>query len=146
LWLKKRSGNTVPGCYVTEKPFLKQEQMKKKINWTRVIYIIGVIALIIGAVDPMEGSVVIASGSTFIALSTFLTHDRHWKIFLVSFIMISIGVLFLFYLSSLGGFGGTSTRSWWWGILIIPYPVGWLIAIVVLIIRAVKKQKLQASK
>jgi NADH:ubiquinone oxidoreductase subunit 6 (subunit J) len=120
--------------------------MKKKINWTRVIYIIGVIALIIGAVDPMEGSVVIASGSTFIALSTFLTHDRHWKIFLVSFIMISIGVLFLFYLSSLGGFGGTSTRSWWWGILIIPYPVGWLIEIVVLIIRAVKKQKLQASK
>jgi hypothetical protein len=120
--------------------------MKEKIKWIRIIYIIGVIALIIGAIDPMEGSVVIASGSALVALSTFLTHDRHWKIFLVSFIMILIGVLSLFYLSSLGGFGGTSTRSWWWGVLILPYPIGWLISIVILIIRAVKKQKLQASQ
>jgi multisubunit Na+/H+ antiporter MnhB subunit len=119
--------------------------MKEKIKWTRVVYIIGVIALIIGALDPMEGSVVIASGSALIALSTYLTHDRHWKIFLLSLIMILIGVFFLFYLSSLGGFGGTATLSWWWGTLILPYPIGWLISIVILIIRAVKKPKQPAN-
>ena len=115
--------------------------MKNKIKWTRVVYTIGVIALIIGALDPLEGSVVIASGSLLIALSAYLTHDRHWKIFLLSLIMILIGVFFLFYLSSLGGFGGTATLSWWWGTLILPYPIGWLISIVILIIRAVKKRK-----
>jgi len=113
--------------------------MKKKIKWTRVIYIIGVIALIIGVLDPLEGSVVITSGSALIALSTFITRDRHWKIFLLSFIMILTGVLFLFYLSSLGGFGGTSKLSWWWGLLILPYVLGWLASIITLITRAVKK-------
>jgi hypothetical protein len=113
--------------------------MKKKIKWTRVIYIIGVIALIIGVLDPLEGSVVITSGSALIALSTFITRDRHRKIFLLSFIMILTGVFFLFYLSSLGGFGGTSKLSWWWGLLILPYVLGWLASIITLITRAVKK-------
>ena len=120
--------------------------MKEKTKWTRIIYITGVIALIIGILDPMEGSVVIASGSALIALSAYLTHDRHLKIFLVSLIMILIGIFFLFYLSSLGGFGGNATLSWWWGTLILPYPVGWLISIVMLVVRAVKKAKQQASR
>ncbi|HOI79635.1 MAG TPA: hypothetical protein PLI30_08530, partial [Petrimonas sp.] len=78
-------------------------------------------------------------------LSTYLTHDRHWKIFLASLIMIVIGVFFLFYFSSLGGFGGTSTLSWWWGTLILPYPLGWLMAIITLIVRAANKSKQQVN-
>ena len=119
--------------------------MKKKTNWKRVIYIIGVIALIIGVIDPLEGSVVLAIGCTLIALSTYLTHDRHWKIFFASLIMIVFGVCFMFYLSSLGGFGDSSTLSWWWGTLILPYPLGWLMSIILLIVRAVKKPKQQAK-
>ncbi len=114
--------------------------MEKKTNWKRIIHIIGVVALIIGAIDPLEGSVVITAGSALIALSTFLTHDRHRKIFIASFIMIVIGVFFLFYLSSLGGFG-EGALSWWWGILILPYPIGWFASIIVLISRAFKKRK-----
>ena len=117
--------------------------MKEKIKWTRVIYIVGVIALIIGAIDPLEGSVVSLGGSALITVSTFITHDRHWKIFLVSLILIAVGVFFLFYLSSLGGFGGESTLSWWWGILILPYPFGWLMSIILLIVRVIKKPKRQ---
>ncbi len=109
--------------------------MKEKIVWTRIIYIIGGIALIIGALDPMEGSVVIVAGSAALAFSTFLTKDRQFKMFLTTAIMIIVGVSSLFYLSSLGGFGGTATLSWWWGLLILPYPIGWLINIVLLIIR-----------
>ena len=124
---------------------IKGKYMKKKTNWTRVIYIIGIIALIIGVLDPLEGSVILAVGCALIALSTYLTHDRHWKIFLASLIMIVIGVCFLFYLSSLGGFGGSSTLSWWWGTLILPYPLGWLMSIILLIVRAVKKPKQQAN-
>lgn len=119
--------------------------MNEKTKWTRIIYIIGIVALIIGALDPLEGSVLIAAGSALIALTTYLTHDRHRKIFLASLIMIIIGVLFIFYLSSLGGIGGSSTLSWWWGILVLPYPIGWLISIIILIIRAVKKPKQQSG-
>jgi hypothetical protein len=118
--------------------------MLEKIKWTRVIYTIGVIALVIGAIDPLEGSVVLLAGCALISLATFLTHDRHWKIFLTCLVLIAIGVVFLFYLSSLGGFGGNAL-SWWWGILVLPYPVGWLIAIILLIVRAVKKPQPQTS-
>jgi hypothetical protein len=112
--------------------------MKEKIKWPRIVYIIGIIALVIGMLDPLEGSVVITAGSMLIALSTYYIRDRHWKIFLVSMIMIAIGVSFLFYFSSLGGFGDKSTLSWWWGTLILPYPAGWLISIILLIVRGAK--------
>ncbi|PKO95050.1 MAG: hypothetical protein CVU14_12835 [Bacteroidetes bacterium HGW-Bacteroidetes-9] len=114
--------------------------MKAKPKWIRILYIIGVVALIIGAVDPLEGSVVITGGSAAIALATYLSKDRHWKLFLVSFLMIIFGVFFLFYLSSLGGFGGTSKLSWFWSTFTLPYPIGWLIAIICLIVRAFKKR------
>jgi len=116
--------------------------MKGKINWSRIIYIIGVIAFIIGAFDPLEGSIVIAADSGLIALATHLTHDQHRKIFLALFIMIVTGVFFLFYLSSYGGFGGNAPLSWWWGTLILPYPIGWFISCILFFVRVVNKQRL----
>ena len=118
----------------------------KKIKWTRVIYITGVVALIIGLIDPLEGSIVIAAGSVLIALATYLTHDRHRKLFLLSTILIAIGVSFMFYLSSRGGFGGSSKLSWWWGLLVLPYPIGWIMAIVLLIVRLTKGQTLKTRE
>jgi hypothetical protein len=32
-------------------------------------------------------------------------------------------------LSAAGGIGGRSGHSMWWGILILPYPAGWLLAL-----------------
>lgn len=116
--------------------------MKESMHWTRILYTIGVVGLIIGSIDPLEGAVIILLGSMLIALATYLTKDIHHKLFSVTLIMIVIGVFFLFYLSSLGGFGGSSKLSWWWGILIIPYPIGWLISIITLIVRMVRKIKL----
>ena len=110
-------------------------------KWIRITYIIGIIALIAGAIDPLEGSVIIVGGSALIALSTQLTHDRHRRIFLITSVMITMGVCLMLYFSSLGGFGGASTLSWWWGLLILPYPIGWLITIILLIIKAIKKIK-----
>ena len=110
-------------------------------KWIRIVYIMGVVALIIGAIDPLEGSVLITVGSSLVALTTYMMQDRHWKIFLSSLVMIAFGVFFLFYFSSLGGFGGKSTLSWWWGTLILPYPIGWFMTITTLIIRAFNKKK-----
>jgi len=121
--------------------------MKASIKWKRYIYVIGVIALIIGAIDPLEGSFFILAGSALIALSAYLTHDRHKNIFFFSAFLIAMGVFSLFYLSSLGGFGGKSTLSWWWGCLILPYPIGWFTIVIMLIKRLFNKstQKLTDS-
>ncbi len=113
----------------------------KRINWTRVVYFAGVTALIIGILDFLEGSVVIAAGSLLITIAAYLTHDRHRKLFLISTILIAIGVSSLFYLSSLGGFGGDSALSWWYGLFVLPYPIGWLMTIVLLIIRLSKRDR-----
>ena len=115
--------------------------MKEKSKLAYVLYLIGVVVLIIGAIDPLEGSVLILVGSALITFSTHKTQDRHWKIFATTFLMIVIGVFFLFYFSSLGGFGEHSALSWWCGTLVLPYPIGWLTSIITLIVRAFKKPK-----
>ena len=116
--------------------------MPRSINWLRILFIVGVTALIIGAVDPLEGSVVILAGSLLITLASYLRNDRHRRWFGTGAMLITIGVGFMFYFSWLGGFGGDSKLSWWWGLLILPYPVGWVMDIVVLIRRIRYKAKL----
>lgn len=118
--------------------------MKEKTKLTRTLYTVGVVAMIVGAIDPLEGSALILAGNLLLVISLFMTADRHKMHFLISLIMIAIGVFFLFYLSSLGGFGGTSELSWWWGTLILPYPVAWIFAMVMLIVRVRQKRKVNA--
>lgn len=113
--------------------------MKTSFNWLRIAHIFGVVALILGIIDPLEGSILIALGSILLVFSAYLRNDPHWKIFLLSSALIITGVSFLFYFSSRGGFGGSTELSWWYGALILPYPLGWLIAIALLIIRTFKK-------
>jgi MFS family permease len=119
--------------------------MKKKLTFLKVLFIIGVVALIIGALDPLEGSVVIVAGSIIMTISAYLRRDRHRKQFLTFSILIVVGVFFLLFFSSFGGFG-KGALSWWWGILVLPYPLGWLASIVLLIVRALKKPKLPLNE
>jgi len=92
---------------------------------------VGSIAMLVGALDPMEGSVVILPGSGLVALGTFLSQSgRRLIVFRVGvFILIAIGVGALWGLSRVGGFGGHSGRSMWWGVLILPYLIGWSMGI-----------------
>lgn len=118
--------------------------MKKKIS--QILYIIGIIALIIGAIDPLEGSVVIAGGSVLIVIAAYLLKDTLRKLFLTSLVLILIGVAIMFYLSSLGGIGGSSSLSMYWGLTILPYPIGWLMAIITIIYKIVKRSKNKKNK
>jgi hypothetical protein len=113
--------------------------MRTKINWIRIAFIFGVVSLIIGVIDPLEGSVLVALGSILLSVSTYMQKDPQWKFYLTGSVMIITGVSFLFYFSTLGGFGD-SAISWWWGILILPYPLGWLLSVIMLILRIFKRQ------
>jgi hypothetical protein len=99
--------------------------------WSRILIIVGSIAMLVGAIDPMEGSVVILPGSGLVALGTFLGQSERrliaYRVWV--FILIAIGVGAVWGLTWVGGFGGNSGRSMWWGVLILPYLIGWSMGI-----------------
>ena len=105
--------------------------MNARSIWSRILIVVGSIAMLVGALDPMEGSVVILPGSGLVALGAFLGHsERRLIAYRVGvFILIVIGVGAMWGLSWVGGFGGPSGRSMWWGMLILPYLIGWSMGI-----------------
>ena len=105
--------------------------MNTRSIWSRILILVGSIAMLVGALDPMEGSVVILPGSGLVALGTFLgQNERRLIAFRVLvFILIAIGVGAMWGLSWAGGIGGNSKNSMWWGVLILPYLIGWSIGI-----------------
>ncbi len=87
--------------------------------------------MLVGAIDPMEGAVLILPGSLILALGTYFDQSerplfayRAWV-----FILIAIGVGAMWVLSAGGGIGGKSGHSMWWGVLILPYLIGWSMGI-----------------
>ncbi|MBI3848873.1 MAG: hypothetical protein HY298_01080 [Verrucomicrobia bacterium] len=103
--------------------------------WSRMLIMVGSIAMLVGALDPLEGSLVILPGSGVVTLGTFLSNSgRGLRIYWIwIFILIAAGVGAMFVLSACGGIGGRSGHSMWWGLLILPYPIGWIMGMVSLL-------------
>ncbi len=97
----------------------------------RFLLIAGYIAMLIGAIDPMEGSLLILPGSALVALGTFLGNQHRGIIIyrLWSFFLIIIGVAALLVTTMLGGIGGDTAYSMWWALFYLPYPIGWSMGI-----------------
>jgi len=111
--------------------------MKKNL-FPRIIFIAGILSFIIGTLDPMEGSILIAFGSVLIASIAFHNKSKFNTTLIISSTFITIGVIFLWLVSSMGGYD--PIREWWWNVLIILYPIGWLITVIILIIKLFKKK------
>jgi hypothetical protein len=90
----------------------------------------GLAAMVIGVFDPLEGSVVILAGSVIVAIGVLLDHSPRRRQAYVSLALIAVGVAALFGVSAIGGFGGPSGRSMGWGLLLLPYPIGWVIGLI----------------
>ena len=105
--------------------------MNSRMLSSRILKVVGGIAMLLGTLDPLEGSLLILPGSGLVALGMFLGgKDRKTVLYWTwAFILIAVGVGALFGLSSVGGIGGKSGHSMWWGVSILPYPVGWLMAL-----------------
>lgn len=104
--------------------------MKQNGHFLHALLIIGFIAMILGVIDPLEGLVIILFGAGLVALCSFLLKSQHSKITLWAFILTLICVALLWGMSALGGIGGSTGRSYWWAILLIPYPSGWIMSLV----------------
>lgn len=98
-------------------------------SWSRWLLIPGLAGMLLGAIDPLEGALIILPGTGLVALGAFLGKSR-WRVLLYwSLALVAIGVGAMFILSAFGGFGGSTGLSNWWGLLLVPYPVGWLMGI-----------------
>ena len=85
--------------------------------------------MVAGALDPLEGSVVVLGGSALAAAGAFFARTRRHRLQLIACVLIVLGVAALFGLSALGGVGGNTGRSIWWLLLCVSYPIGWLMGL-----------------
>ena len=99
-------------------------------RWSRILVVVGLAAMLIGAVDPLEGSLVVLPGAGMVALGARLGKSRHRTFLACSLVLVAVGVGALWGLSALGGFGGSSGRSNGWGLVLLPYPVGWIMGLI----------------
>lgn len=98
-------------------------------RWSRALLWIGAAALVVGALDPLEGSVVIAVAAGVVMVAAHLghLHARRWVDWGGALAMLGVAVLWA--MSAAGGIGPSTGRSYWWLLLLAPYPVGWLLSL-----------------
>ena len=104
--------------------------MGPTVRWSRALVVIGLIALLLGTADPLEGSIAILIGIAILALEARRSGSRHRRVLVWSFVLTAIGVAEMWGISAVGGLGGSTGRSLWWALLLVPYPIGWLLGIV----------------
>lgn len=95
----------------------------------RSLVVVGVLLMLIGAMDLLEGAVVILVGTGLAALGVRLAPVRGEALLAWAFPLVAAGVAALLGLTATGGFGGASGRSAWWGLLLLPYAVGWALGL-----------------
>jgi hypothetical protein len=125
--------NLFPGVY-------SAERMKRL---PRILIVVGGAGILVGSIDPLEGSLLIFPGSGLVALGHYLSraNPKARKDWLVIFTLNAIGVGALWGLSAVGGFGGDSGRSMWWGVWILPYVFGWLLGVVRIFATAIEMSR-----
>ena len=101
--------------------------MKRSLS--RWLVIVGLVLMVLGALDPLEGSVVIFGGSILAAVGAFRSRTRY-RLPVIASVLIAVGVGALFGMSALGGVGGNTGRSIWWLLLCTPYAIGWILGLV----------------
>jgi len=104
--------------------------MSLKGQWPRTLVAIGLVAMVVGALDPLEGSLIILPGLALVALGAQRGHSRHRVLLFWSLALVAAGVGALWGISAVGGFGGNTGRSNWWALVLLPYPIGWVMGLV----------------
>jgi hypothetical protein len=90
----------------------------------------GLVLMVLGAVDPLEGSIAIVAGSAMAAAGAYLGRSKYRSMLFRAFGLILTGVAIMFGMSAMGGIGGSTGRSMWWALTLLPYPAGWVLGLI----------------
>ena len=120
--------------------------MSGRPRWSRGLLIAGLVAMVIGTIDPLEGSVVILLGGGLAAAGALLGKSRHRGLLCWAFGLLAAGVVAMIVLSVLGGTGGNTGRSNWWLLVVLPYPIGWLVGLIGAILGLWERRRKRAAK
>lgn len=104
--------------------------MNERKKWSRILVIVGLLAMVTGAIDPLEGSLVILPGTALVTLGAWLGNSRHRRLLVWALALVALGVGAMWGLSACGGVGGSSGHAWWWVLVLLPYPAGWILGLV----------------
>ena len=87
-------------------------------------------AILLGCIDPLEGWPAVFAGVVLVSIGAALGASRHRRWLFYAAGLVTIGAGAMVALTAVGGFGGNSGRSLWWGLVLLPYPMGAIIALV----------------
>ena len=104
--------------------------MTTRNRWTLGLAFTGLAGLVLSALDPLEGAIVAVISAALLAVSGYLGNSELRRPVYWAAGLIAVGFAVLMGLSALGGIGGSTGRSMWLALFILPYPVGWLMGIV----------------
>ena len=96
---------------------------------SQALVVAGLVAMLLGAADPLEGSLLILPGSGLVALGGLLGKNPQRRLLGWAFLLMAVGVGAMYALSAVGGVGGHSGHSTWWLLTILPYPIGWMMGL-----------------
>ena len=104
--------------------------MTARNRWSRALAAVGLVGMAISVLDPLEGAIVALASAAMIAAGAQIAQSRfraplHWAVGL-----IAAGIMIMIGMSAAGGVGGDTGRSFWWLLLLLPYPIGWLAAVI----------------
>ena len=97
--------------------------MELRSIYSRILVLVGLAAMLVGAIDPL-GSFIILAGAALAAAGALIVKSQYVRLLGWSVLLVAFGVGAMSVLSWMGGIGGRSGHSIWWGIFILPYPIG----------------------
>jgi len=103
--------------------------LTSRVVWSRILLGIGLAMMLVGAIDPLEGSFIILPGVGVAAIGALAQKSRLVKLLCWAFAFVAFGVAAMVIFSAWGGLGGKSGHSMWWAVFILPYPVGWIMGL-----------------
>jgi hypothetical protein len=98
-------------------------------RWSRILLFVGVAAMLLGALDPLEGIVLIFPGALAIAASAMLAR-RYRAVAIASVVLIALGIGGMLLATRVGGIQADTPNRSLMVLAILPYPVGWLVGII----------------
>jgi hypothetical protein len=101
--------------------------MTTREKWTQALAVPGGLAVLVGGIDPLEGSIVILFGTALLAGSSLVAQANRVVLAArgIHFALAGFGFAALWVMTILGGVGGSTGRSMAWIALGLPLLTGW---------------------